>query len=204
MRVTPSSKASRTTDHSSTKVTERNCHDRSETGFDNYSYLDNSLTESNTRFSRLSLLTYKLFPFSSAFLWETLAPRIFHNRRHVAADSRRNLDRLISLRKYASLDDGGESQRRNANGEGEPESWTGRWMPDRPNDPTPPPKVFPKMDQTTDFESFHSFHGRVPMGYSSKSCDDAKVDSLFSLSIPSPIPGSRFSLYIVFLPFFLS
>ncbi|CAD1476141.1 unnamed protein product, partial [Heterotrigona itama] len=82
-----------------------------------------------------------------------------------------DLDRLISLR-----DDRGESERQNANGEDEPESWTGRWMPDRPNDPTPPPKVFPKTDQTTDFESSGSFHGGVPMGYSSKSCDDAKTN----------------------------
>ncbi|KAK9297439.1 hypothetical protein QLX08_008864 [Tetragonisca angustula] len=95
-----------------------------------------------------------------------------------ADPERRNLDldRLISLRKYASRDDRGESQRRNANGEDELENWTGRWMPDRLNDPTPPPKVFPKMDQTSDFESSHSFHGGVPMGYSSKSCDDAKTN----------------------------
>ena len=137
-------------------------------------------TRASPAFPNLQILS----PFFSPALCSL---RIVIFRRHVAADPRRNLDldRLISLRKYASRDDRGESQRRNANGEDEPESWTGRWMPDRPNDPTPPPKVFPKMDQTADFESSHSFHG-VPMGYSSKSCDDAKVihfSLFFSLSL---------------------
>lgn len=50
------------------------------------------------------------------------------------------------------------------------EDWPGRWMPDRPNDPTPSPKIFPKISET----NVQSLHG-IPMGYSSQNCDDAKV-----------------------------
>lgn len=77
------------------------------------------------------------------------------------------------MRKYAVNDD--REIRRNIDDyDDELKNWTGQWMPHRPNDPTVPPKVFPKVDQTTVLGSSQSPHG-VPMGYPSKSCDDAKV-----------------------------
>ncbi|XP_017880005.1 uncharacterized protein LOC108624905 [Ceratina calcarata] len=55
------------------------------------------------------------------------------------------------------------------------ESWTGRWMPDRLNDPTPPPKVFPKTENAKDQGSMHDIHG-IAMGHPSVNCDDAKTN----------------------------
>lgn len=52
--------------------------------------------------------------------------------------------------------------------------WTGRWMPDRPDDPTPPPKVFPDNDQR--FESVSEVSHEMSMSYVSPECDDAKVN----------------------------
>lgn len=78
-----------------------------------------------------------------------------------------DLDQVDSFREYVFGRDG-ESRRNIINDE--LEDWPGRWMPDRPNDPTPPPKIFPKISET----SVQSLHG-IPMGYSSQNCDDAKV-----------------------------
>ncbi|XP_017760345.1 PREDICTED: uncharacterized protein LOC108550930 isoform X2 [Eufriesea mexicana] len=91
--------------------------------------------------------------------------------RNVLAD----FDRLRTLmRKYAANDD--REIRRNVNDyDDELKNWTGQWMPHRPNDPTLPPKIFPKVDQSSVLESSQSPHG-VPMGYPSKSCDDAKTN----------------------------
>ncbi|XP_018050647.1 PREDICTED: uncharacterized protein LOC108688767 isoform X2 [Atta colombica] len=44
-----------------------------------------------------------------------------------------------------------KDKRRNI--EDEFENWNGRWMPDRPDDPKPPPKVFPKNQQQYEYES---------------------------------------------------
>lgn len=92
--------------------------------------------------------------------------------RNIAEDAQQydDFDRLTSLRKYA-FDHDRESRR---NIDDELENWTGRWMPDRPNEFTPPPKVLANVDQITLPGSSQSLHG-VPMGYPSRNCDDAKV-----------------------------
>lgn len=92
--------------------------------------------------------------------------------RNIADDAQQydDFDRLTSLRKYA-FDDDRESRR---NIDGELENWTGRWMPDRPNEVTPSPKVVEKVDPITLSGSSQSLHG-VPMGHPSRNCDDAKV-----------------------------
>jgi hypothetical protein len=55
------------------------------------------------------------------------------------------------------------------------ENWTGRWMPDREGDPTPPPKVWPKERFNEDYESVtESFHG-IHHGVVQPQCDDGKV-----------------------------
>lgn len=47
------------------------------------------------------------------------------------------------------------------------ENWPGRWMPDRPDDPTPPPKVLPKQENKDEFmtemsqEMSHEWNGRM-------------------------------------------
>lgn len=72
------------------------------------------------------------------------------------------LDRWTALRRYLARN---RENRRDA--EDEFENWQGRWMPDRPGQPTPPPKVFGK--------DTHDLHG-VPMGQPSDQCDDAKTN----------------------------
>ncbi|XP_011501945.1 PREDICTED: uncharacterized protein LOC105365472 isoform X2 [Ceratosolen solmsi marchali] len=52
------------------------------------------------------------------------------------------------------------------------ENWTGRWMPSRPGEPTPPPKVV--SNKGKDEESHHD--SRVPMGVKSPDCDDGKTN----------------------------
>lgn len=47
------------------------------------------------------------------------------------------------------------------------ENWTGRWMPSRPGEYTPPPKVFHKEEHPQDEV--------VEMGVKSVRCDDGKV-----------------------------
>ncbi|EFN80784.1 Tumor protein p53-inducible protein 13 [Harpegnathos saltator] len=54
------------------------------------------------------------------------------------------------------------------------ENWTGRWMPDRLGDPTPPPKVYPYSEQEHD--KFMSRSHDIYMGYVSPNCDDAKTN----------------------------
>lgn len=57
------------------------------------------------------------------------------------------------------------------------EDWPGRWMPDRPGDPTPPPKVLPKNEQEhydSVTELSHKMQ-HIQMGHVSPDCDDAKV-----------------------------
>nr|XP_031835368.1 uncharacterized protein LOC116428188 [Nomia melanderi] len=81
------------------------------------------------------------------------------------------------LRPYELFDRLNGENRRNADGNGSGDSWHGRWMPDRPDEPIPPPKIFPKIP----LESKESFldravlHG-VTMGYPSPDCDDAKTN----------------------------
>ncbi|XP_029042753.1 uncharacterized protein LOC114875985 [Osmia bicornis bicornis] len=78
-------------------------------------------------------------------------------------------NRLNSLRKYLLKD--GEN-RRNVD---ELENWKGRWMPDRPTDPLPPPKVFGKNYEPEVYRSSHLLHN-IPMGQPSATCDDAKTN----------------------------
>lgn len=81
-----------------------------------------------------------------------------------------DFDRLAFLRKYILAN---TENRRNVYDAFE--TWNGRWMPDRPGDPLPPPKIFPKTDsQYMDRSS--QFHHLVPMGHPSKDCDDAKTN----------------------------
>ncbi|XP_053983537.1 uncharacterized protein LOC128878902 [Hylaeus volcanicus] len=55
------------------------------------------------------------------------------------------------------------------------DDWKGRWMPDKPGDPTPPPKVFPKMEEDLVRGLLEPIYG-VPMGHPSPNCDDAKTN----------------------------
>ena len=52
------------------------------------------------------------------------------------------------------------------------ENWTGRWMPDRAGDPTPPPKIFP-IGSSEEAAAIH----RQSMG-PNKACDDGKVKNI--------------------------
>jgi len=54
--------------------------------------------------------------------------------------------------------------------------WAGRWMPDRPGDPTPPPKVLPKNQRQYEYESVTEFPHEMFMGHVSPECDDAKTN----------------------------
>nr|XP_012225307.1 PREDICTED: uncharacterized protein LOC105673903 [Linepithema humile] len=54
--------------------------------------------------------------------------------------------------------------------------WTGRWMPDRPDDPTPSPKIFPDNDQRFEYESVTEVPHEMFMGHVSPECDDAKTN----------------------------
>ncbi|XP_076244050.1 uncharacterized protein LOC143185172 [Calliopsis andreniformis] len=80
-----------------------------------------------------------------------------------------DLDKLRLLRDYVYRN--GEN-RRNINDEFE--NWRGRWLPERPDDPIPPPKVFPK-DSDAVVHGLETLHG-VPMGQPSVDCDDAKTN----------------------------
>jgi hypothetical protein len=65
----------------------------------------------------------------------------------------------------------GEKEHRRDSIEDPYENWTGRWLPSRPNDPTPPPKVV--FGRVNNNESHHI--SGVPMGVKSVDCDDGKV-----------------------------
>lgn len=80
-----------------------------------------------------------------------------------------DLDRLRLLRNYVYAN--GEN-RRSANNE--LEDWNGRWMPDRSNEPIPPPKVYAKQSESEVHGPSESLHG-ARMGVPSSKCDDAKV-----------------------------
>lgn len=46
------------------------------------------------------------------------------------------------------------------------ENWTGRWMPDRPDNLTPPPKVLPKTQQSYEYGSVAELPHEIPwLGY---------------------------------------
>ncbi|XP_003699351.3 uncharacterized protein LOC100875586 [Megachile rotundata] len=82
---------------------------------------------------------------------------------------------LYTLRKYIygyGEEDANGEYRRNVKDD-ELENWKGRWMPDRPDDPLPPPKIFPENERGD--LSVHSLHG-IPMGQPSATCDDAKTN----------------------------
>ncbi|KOC62584.1 hypothetical protein WH47_04245 [Habropoda laboriosa] len=115
-----------------------------------------------------------LLLFGCCFVATNVANDDFHGDNYIEEDLQNvDFDRLRLLRKYAYDTQNGEN-RRNVNDD-ELENWKGRWMPDRPNDPIPPPKIFPKKEQTSDFQASQSMHG-VPMGYISVHCDDAKTN----------------------------
>ncbi|XP_033355164.1 uncharacterized protein LOC117236380 [Bombus vosnesenskii] len=107
------------------------------------------------------------------FLAGSIADYQFLRDNYVEEDAQQydDFDRLTSLRQYAFNND--RESRRNI--DDELENWTGRWMPDRPNEFTPSPKVLAKDDQITLSGSSQSLHG-VPMGYPSRNCDDAKTN----------------------------
>ena len=52
------------------------------------------------------------------------------------------------------------------------ENWRGRWMPSRPGEPTPPPKVLPSHYNEGNDSGATSFN--IPMGVESN-CDNGKV-----------------------------
>ncbi|XP_076168557.1 uncharacterized protein LOC143147312 [Ptiloglossa arizonensis] len=80
------------------------------------------------------------------------------------------LDRLYMLRQLIC---GNAKNRRDTNDEFD--NWKGRWMPTRPGDPTPPPKIFAKTEEELIRGPLLPTH-RVRMGYSSPDCDDAKTN----------------------------
>lgn len=45
------------------------------------------------------------------------------------------------------LDNNEYNEEKRRSNEDESENWNGRWMPDRPDDPKPPPKVLPKSQR---------------------------------------------------------
>ncbi|XP_011170662.1 uncharacterized protein LOC105203549 [Solenopsis invicta] len=51
------------------------------------------------------------------------------------------------------LDNNEYNKEKRRNIKDELENWNGRWMPDRPDDPKPPPKVWPKNQQQYEYES---------------------------------------------------
>ncbi|KAL0124369.1 hypothetical protein PUN28_006298 [Cardiocondyla obscurior] len=55
-------------------------------------------------------------------------------------------------------------------------NWPGRWMPERPSDPKPPPKILPKSQQRYEYESIMEFPHEMYMGHVSSECDDAKTN----------------------------
>lgn len=82
---------------------------------------------------------------------------------------------LYTLRDYVygyGEEETNEENRRNVKDD-ELENWKGRWMPDRPDDPLPPPKIFPENERP-DLPT-HTLH-RIPMGQVSPTCDDAKTN----------------------------
>ncbi|XP_033342447.1 uncharacterized protein LOC117229769 [Megalopta genalis] len=89
--------------------------------------------------------------------------KLYDRPRNSNSDS----DDFGSFLRHALRDD--RENRRNAN----EEIWKGRWMPDRPDDPAPPPKVFPKTEQSS--LGLETLHG-VQMGWKSPNCDDAKTN----------------------------
>nr|XP_050849830.1 uncharacterized protein LOC127063748 isoform X3 [Vespula vulgaris] len=70
----------------------------------------------------------------------------------------------------------GERERENRrNIDNDLETWTGRWMPERLGDPTPPPKILSKNEYSHDDYSQNFIHS-IPMGIVSTECDDAKTN----------------------------
>lgn len=86
-------------------------------------------------------------------------------------DKNRNLNLLDIYRTYLENNKG---NRRDI--QDESENWTGRWMPERLGDPTPPPKVYPYSGQEYK-ESMAGHHNDIYMGQISD-CDNAKVDNV--------------------------
>lgn len=60
------------------------------------------------------------------------------------------------------------------------ENWTGRWMPDRPDDATPPPKILPNNKRLYEYESITEYPHDMYMGHVSPECDDARVNITFN------------------------
>lgn len=55
---------------------------------------------------------------------------------------------------------GNKEKRRNL--EDDFENWTGRWMPDRPDNLTPPPKILPKTQQSYEYGSVAELPHELP------------------------------------------
>lgn len=80
------------------------------------------------------------------------------------------------------------------------ESWTGRWMPDRPGDPTPPPKIWPKTKETynNEYESVTEFSHGTHHGPLQPQCDDGKV-GIASVAVDSILHSSTYvNIAIIF------
>lgn len=77
---------------------------------------------------------------------------------------------LKLLRSYGEQ---GRENRRNI--DNDLETWTGRWMPERIGDPTPPPKILPQNEYSHDDYS-QNFINSIHMGIVSTQCDDAKTN----------------------------
>lgn len=56
------------------------------------------------------------------------------------------------------------------------ENWTGRWMPDKPDDSTPSSKTLPKNNRLYEYESITEYPHEMYMGHVSPECDDAKTN----------------------------
>ncbi|XP_032688449.1 uncharacterized protein LOC116852328 [Odontomachus brunneus] len=80
----------------------------------------------------------------------------------------RNLNLLDIYQTYL------ENNKENRRDVDELENWTGRWMPERLGDPTPPPKVYPHNG--LEYEETMAGHHNMYMGQISSDCDDAKTN----------------------------
>lgn len=117
---------------------------------------------------------YTYFPLSqTAYLFRFLVVTIYFYLADYEANNEleqdRTLDGLKLVQDYIEND---QENRRST--ENELENWAGRWMPDRPGDPTPPPKVLPK--NKPEYYVSITEHPHKYMGHVFPDCDDAKVD----------------------------
>ncbi|XP_028050080.1 uncharacterized protein LOC105836185 isoform X2 [Monomorium pharaonis] len=80
------------------------------------------------------------------------------------------------MQKLLRILDNNEYKEKRRNIEDKFENWNGRWMPDRPGDPKPPPKILPMNQPQYEYESMIDFPHEMFMGHVSPECDDAKTN----------------------------